>query len=397
MALCTINHAGTKKDGSEMNRMNAQKKCRVACVFGTRPEVIKLAPVIFALRNTQWADVILISTGQHTSLANDMLDIFGLKADIELNVMRHNQSLGELTASLCKKLEHFLKTQSVDYMLAAGDTTSVLIASLLAFYHKIPFGHIEAGLRSFDKFQPFPEEMNRVLTAPLARWHFAPTAEEKNNLIRENIHSDNITVTGNTVIDALHWTIQHRPGTLALNQDKKIILVTAHRRENFGGPIHNICQAILALRNRFSDIEFYLPMHPNPNVKTTIFHELSNQSRIHLLSSLIYNDFVQLMQHSTLILTDSGGIQEEAPFLHKPLLVLRNTTERPAIISAGVGRLVGTDTDAIVQQATLLLTDKESYSQMSTGPSPYGDGHAAAKIIEVLENHHRSLLLKKGT
>lgn len=372
--------------------MDEQKKHHIACIFGTRPELIKIAPVIFKLKDCSWAKVSMINTAQHRELLDDMLEIFGITPDLDLNIMQENQSLGELTANLCSKFHTFLANQHFDAILGVGDTTTVVVAALSAVYHKIPFGHIEAGLRTYDKSQPFPEEINRVLVAHLATWHFAPTETEKENLCKENISANSIFVTGNTVIDALYWTLANRnPGDL-VKLDKNYIVVTAHRRENWGPNLENICRAILRLSELFPDIHFVLPTHPNPNVRKTINKLLAEQQGIHLISALKYDEFAHLMKNCLFIVTDSGGIQEEAPALHKPVLVLRDKTERPAILEKGVGLLAGTKEEDIVKEVSHLLMTPALYKKMATGPSPYGDGHAAEKIVAILHK----LLLKSN-
>ena len=372
--------------------MSKDQRFTIGCIVGTRPEVIKMAPIIFQLRAHQWANVFLINTAQHRDLLDNMFDVFNLHPDADLDSMTCNQSLAELTSTLCKKLDTLVKQHHFDVLLAAGDTTTVFVSSLVAFYNQIPFGHIEAGLRTYNIKEPFPEEINRVLAAPLATWHFAPTASEKDNLLRENISASKIVVTGNPVIDALFWVLKNRPNTHAQTQNlSNVIVVTAHRRENFGENLENICTSIITLANKFEHINFVFPTHPNPTIQKNIESRLLNQPRIHLLPPLKYDEFAHLLQHSLFVLTDSGGIQEEAPALNKPVLVLRNTTERPAIITAGVGLLVGTESNNIINAVSQLLTNQEMYADMTRGISPYGDGHAARRIVNYL---HERLLSK---
>lgn len=361
----------------------------IACIIGTRPEVIKMAPVVLGLQACDWARVILINTAQHRELTDDMLRIFNLKSDIDLDLMEPNQSLGRLSGKLCLKLDELIRQHQFDLVLGVGDTTTVLIASLISFYQRVPFGHIEAGLRSHQLLEPFPEEMNRLLTAPLATWHFAPTLLEKENLLKEHIDEHHIVVTGNTVIDALHWVIQHKPEHDFMRELSKFIIVTVHRRENFGDHLDQICEAILQLANRFKDIEFVIPVHPNPNVGTIIERHLLHQQRIHLLAPLGYTQFANLMHRAILIMTDSGGIQEEAPALKKPLVILRGVTERAAILSEELGILAGTETKSIVETVTELLTNPLLYAKLSRGVSPYGDGHAADRIIDYIHRQFR--------
>ncbi len=364
--------------------MREPQRINIGCVIGTRPEAIKMAPIIVQLQACPWANVYLINAAQHRDMLDNMLEIFNLNPDVDLDSMMCNQSLGELTGHLSRKLDVLFKKQHFDALLAAGDTTTVFVTSLIAFYNHIPFGHVEAGLRTYNTMEPFPEEMNRVLTASLATWHFAPTAVEKDNLIRENIPSFKIMVTGNTVIDSLFWVLKHKPNDRFAHL-ANCIVVTAHRRENIGKNLLNICTAILMLVEKFSHINIVLPIHPNPDVQKIIISLLANKPGIHLLSPLNYDEFVHLMQHSLFVLTDSGGIQEEAPALCKPVLILRNVTERAAIIKEGLGLLVGTETLTIIDAVSKLIMDKKMYASMSRGISPYGDGHAARRVVECLK------------
>lgn len=359
-----------------------QKKIHFGCIIGTRPEMIKMMPVISLLQHSAWAKVTVINTAQHRSLLDDMLHLFHIKPDFDLNSMVKNQTLSALTANLCQNLEPLLHAQQFDALLAAGDTTTVFISALTAFYNQIPFGHIEAGLRTHNPQHPFPEEINRVLTAPLTTWHFVPTEQEKNNLLQENIAAAAIIVSGNPVIDTLLWTLNN---TNPHHQyDKTLITVTTHRRENFGDNLHHICQAILELSVKYPQAQFVIPVHPNPNVEQTVFSMLGNKCGIELISPLPYDAFVHLMAQSTLILTDSGGIQEEAPALGKPVLVLRDETERPAIIEQGMGLLVGTEKERIINTVANLLDNQEAYSSLVKGTSPYGDGTAGQVIVNHL-------------
>ncbi|HGF0818521.1 TPA: non-hydrolyzing UDP-N-acetylglucosamine 2-epimerase, partial [Legionella pneumophila] len=365
--------------------MNNSKHFVIGCIIGTRPEVIKMAPIIFKLKACSWAKVFIINTAQHRSLLDDMLGLFDLTPDADLDCMTNDQSLGELTGTLCKKLDVLVKKYRFDVLLAAGDTTTVFVSSLVAFYNHIRFGHVEAGLRTYNSREPFPEEINRILTAPLATWHFAPTELEKENLVRENIAPSKIIVTGNSVIDALYWVLKNKPDPHSFRQWSNIIIVTAHRRENFGDNIRNICEAIIGLSKQFKHVNFVFPVHPNPHVQNDILLLLNEKPGIHLLPPLRYDEFAHLMNQSLLILTDSGGIQEEAPALNKPVVVLRNVTERPAIITEGVGILVGTDKKQIIMTVSELLTNKKLYSKMARGVSPYGDGYTAERVISFLK------------
>ncbi len=361
------------------------KKLRVACIIGTRPEVIKMAPVIVALKSSGF-DVVVVNTAQHRQLLDDMLKMFNIVPDIDMNIMQENQSLATLTGNLFIKMEEIFNRMQFDCVIAQGDTTTTLVAAQVAFYHKIPFGHVEAGLRSYNMYQPFPEEMNRVFVSKIATWHFAPTEQEKENLLAEGISATNIAVTGNTVIDSLYESISRdTPIPYPLPENKRVILVTLHRRESFGEPIRNIFSALIELTNKFNDIEIMYPVHPNPNVQLIAKEMLADRPGIQLLPPLSYDVFVSLMKRSTLIMSDSGGLQEEAPALNKPILVLREVTERPLIIELGLGLLVGSDKQKIIESATKLLTDPAEYQAMQRNLSPYGDGHAAGRIVNMLQ------------
>ncbi len=362
-------------------------------IFGTRPEAIKMAPVIqcLAQRPDRLRQVVVV-TAQHREMLDQVLRLFAITPDYDLDLMRAGQSPFEITTQAMLSLKPILETERPDIVLVQGDTTTVLAASLAAYYLKIPIGHIEAGLRTYDKFQPFPEEMNRRLTSVLADLHFAPTPAAREHLLRENIPDAHIYVTGNTVIDAL-LSVAHRPYTFdtaplnSLNFDRaRVLLVTAHRRENWGQPIRNICAAIRQLVQAFNDIVIVFSVHKNPVVRQIVEAELSQVARVHLVEPLDYEPFVHLMQRAYLILTDSGGIQEEAPSLGKPVLVLRNVTERPEGIAAGTLRVVGTDTESIVRETTHLLSDQHAYSAMAQASNPYGDGQTAKRIVDILEN-----------
>jgi UDP-N-acetylglucosamine 2-epimerase (non-hydrolysing) len=344
-----------------------------------------MAPVILALRDSDEADVRVLATAQHRQLLDPILALFGISPDIDLDIMRKNQSLPELTARLIPALDAVLDRERPDAVVAQGDTTTVLTTALASFYRKIPFGHVEAGLRTGDLYTPFPEEMNRVLVSKLARWHFAPTEQARENLIREGIASRNIHVTGNTVIDALLQTAERQvPLGIPLPSDKKLILVTAHRRENFGTPFRAICRAIRTLADANDDVHFLYPVHLNPNVFDVAQSELTGHPRITLCEPLEYGSFITAMQRAHIILTDSGGVQEEAPALGVPALVLRTETERPEAVEAGVVELVGPVPDRIVSACERLLRDPDHYASMARGVSPYGDGHAAERIVKVL-------------
>ncbi len=354
-----------------------------------------MAPVVAALRSRPWAHVSLVSTGQHRELLDQVLEAFALVPDARLDVMRPNQTLPELTSRLIMGIDGYLHTQPHDAVLAQGDTTTVLAAALVAFYRRIPFGHVEAGMRTGDMARPFPEEMNRVLASRLARWHFAATDSCRQNLLREGIGGGDIFVTGNTVIDALHDAVRRiGPAAVASSGVARTILVTMHRRESFGTPMQEAVRAIRHLADARRDVRFLFPVHPNPNVQALVRERLGGHERITLTEPLGYLDFVRAMRDSCLILTDSGGVQEEAPALAKPVLVLREETERPEAVEQGVVRLVGTSYDAIVLQVSELLDDPAAYACMALGKSPYGDGRAAARIADVLE---RDLARPKGS
>jgi UDP-N-acetylglucosamine 2-epimerase (non-hydrolysing) len=361
---------------------------KILCVMGTRPEAIKMAPVILALRAESWANVRVLATAQHRHLLDQVMKVFDIEPDIDLDIMRPNQALTTLTARLLLDLDDVLLAEKPDAVLAQGDTTTVMTVALACFYHKIPFGHVEAGLRTWDMLNPFPEEMNRVIAGRLAKWHFAPTESSRQNLLREGVSDADIVVTGNTVIDAL-LSVADRDAELPVELDpsKRLILVTAHRRENFGEPFERVCRAVLTLLERNQDVQVLYPVHPNPNVRDTAHRLMGTHPRVVLCDPLDYLPFVAAMKRAYLILSDSGGIQEEAPALGKPVLVLRHETERPEAVEEGVVKLVGTDFDVIVAEAQRLLDDKSAYGKMSRGISPYGDGHAAERIVKVLRDH----------
>ncbi len=362
---------------------------KAAVVFGTRPETIKLAPVVQELKK-RGLPITVIVTAQHRQMLDQKLNDFGIVPDHDLDLMQHNQDLFHITAGVLQKIQPVLAGEKPDVLIVQGDTTTTFAASLAAFYLRIPVGHVEAGLRTWDPMNPYPEEINRQLTSRIARFHFPPTEWAKANLLREGVPEDRITVTGNTVIDALQTII--RPdyrfpeGPLAAVRfdERKVILLTAHRRENFGTPMEGVFAACRELVETVPGTELVYPVHPNPNVKHAAERILGGVPGIHLIEPLEYQDFVHLMSRCTLILSDSGGVQEEAPTLGKPVLVLRRTTERPEAIEAGTAVLVGTDREKIVAEARLLLTDKAAYSARADKKNPYGDGKAAARIVDVL-------------
>lgn len=356
---------------------------RIACVIGTRPEAIKMAPVIMRLRQEPWCECVVLCTAQHRELLDQVLDLFRLRPDADFGVMRPDQSLAGLTSRLLEGFDEILTRLRPDAVLAQGDTTTTLAAALSSFYHRVPFGHVEAGLRTGNLYGPYPEEMNRLVASRIARWHFAPTQQAAANLLAEGIASDHVHITGNTGIDAL-LQVASRAGQSVAPPGLRLVLVTAHRRENFGPPLARVCRAIRHLAERRADIQFVYPVHPNPNVKRVVHEALGGHPRIRLVAPLDYRAFVAAMQQAHFILTDSGGVQEEAPALGKPVLVLRDETERPEAIAAGVARLVGTDFDRIVAESTRLLDDCACYAAMAHGVSPYGDGRAAERIAALL-------------
>lgn len=361
---------------------------KILCIVGTRPEAIKMAPVINALRHEQAFLVRVLVTAQHRNMLDQVMTVFGIKPDLDMNLMQPNQSLAMLTSRLFAGFDAIFGSEKPDAILAQGDTTTVMSAAIAAFYQKIPFGHIEAGLRTWDLNNPFPEELNRVIAGKIATWHFAPTQSSRENLIKEGIPSEDITVTGNTVIDALLSVVDSCGEVgVALDAGKRLMLVTAHRRENYGNSLESICKALKEIINRNKDIQILFPVHPNPNIKSTIHKHLNGISNIYLCEPLEYLPFVSAMKRSYLILTDSGGVQEEAPALGKPVLVMRNETERPEAILEGVVKLVGTDKNNIARNVQLLLDDKNVYESMAKGVSPYGDGKASARIIGALKSY----------
>ena len=374
---------------------------RVLSVFGTRPEAVKMAPVVRKLAQTPGIIPLVCVTAQHRQMLDQVLNLFDITPDIDLNLMQPNQSLADLTASIFTNLNPVLKDLRPDWVLAQGDTTTVMATALLAYYHRIRFGHVEAGLRTGDKWQPFPEEVNRQVAGVVADLHFAPTDWSRQNLLRENVPSERVIVTGNPVIDALQ-VVKQQPATreirslilqIGLTENERtgsqasprLVLVTAHRRENFGEPLENICEALLRLSSCYGDaIRIAYPVHLNPNVQEPVYRLLSGVPNITLLDPLDYLPLVHLLKRSAIVLTDSGGIQEEAPGLGVPVLVMRDVTERPEGVAAGVVKLVGTNTEKIVSEAKKLLDDPEAYAEMAQATNPYGDGHASRRIAEAL-------------
>ena len=358
------------------------------CVVGTRPEAIKMAPVILALKKEPWAEVRVLATAQHRHMLDQVLNFFEIEPDIDLDIMRPNQALTTLTARLLLEMDKVLEAEKPDVVLVQGDTTTVMAVALACFYHRIPIGHVEAGLRTWDMQNPFPEEANRVITGKLARWHFAPTEGSRQNLLREGVQDSDILVTGNTVIDALLMTAAKDIEVgIDIDANKRLVLITSHRRENFGQPFRNICQALRTLAENNSDVQFLYPVHPNPNVKDVAHEMLGSSPNILLCDPLDYAPFVAAMKRAYLIISDSGGVQEEAPALGKPVLVLRDETERPEAVDQGVVKLVGPNYERIVTEAQRLLDDELAYREMARGISPYGDGLAAGRIVKTLREH----------
>lgn len=385
---------------------------KVMLVFGTRPEAIKMAPLIkeFQKYPNEFLTVICV-TGQHREMLDQVLNIFEIVPDYDLNIMKQEQDLYDVTAKVLTGIRDVLKEAEPDVVFVHGDTTTSMATALATFYQQIPVGHVEAGLRTHNIYSPWPEEMNRQLTGRIATYHFSPTLLSKQNLLNEGIGEDNIVVTGNTVIDALYMVVEKIKTDKKLNSElewalnkagynvnrlqneKKMVLVTGHRRENFGNGFISMCHAIRALREKYLEVDFVYPMHLNPNVRSAI-HEvfgdnLSGLSNMFFIEPLEYLSFVCLMEKATVVLTDSGGIQEEAPALGKPVLVMRNTTERPEALEAGTAKLVGTNYDRIVNEVSALLDNRDYYDQRSQAVNPYGDGFACRRIVEVLRQNER--------
>lgn len=373
---------------------------KVLTVFGTRPEAIKMAPLVKALATAQGMEARTCVTGQHRQMLDQVLALFDITPEYDLQVMQPRQTLAMVTSQILLGMQPVLEEFRPDLVLVHGDTATTFAATLAAFYEKIPVGHVEAGLRTGDLYSPWPEEANRCLTGKLAHWHFAPTSQTRDNLLREGVPEAHITITGNTVIDALLMTEsklrtdqallqaqQQRFGFL--REQARMVLITGHRRENFGGGFERICEAIARLARQHPEVDFVYPVHLNPQVREPVNRLLSGQGNIHLIEPLDYLPFVYLMGRSHIILTDSGGIQEEAPSLGKPVLVMRDTTERPEAVQAGTVRLVGTEVDAIFDGVHQLLTDDALHQTMTQAHNPYGDGNACTRIVEFLQQSMR--------
>lgn len=356
-------------------------KPRIVCVVGTRPDAIKSAPVILELQKfSEQVDTVVIATGQHVEMLRGALKSFGVTEDVNLEIMQQGQTLADITRRTLEGLDAYFAKNSVQMVIAQGDTTTTFVAGLGAFYRQIPFAHVEAGLRTDSIWNPFPEEFNRRAVSLFARWHFAPTAVSKHNLLQESVPADLIKVTGNTGIDAVLLAAKNSHRNWYPDFPGRIVLLTTHRRENWGEPQHDICRAVVRLLESFEDIKVVVPMHKNPAVRAILNEHFGNNPRIDLIEPPDFDEFVSLLKRSDLILSDSGGIQEEAPAFGKPVLVLRENTERPEGVTAGVAALVGTNANLIFDTASKLLSDTNAYSKMSQAQSPYGDGRAAARI-----------------
>lgn len=377
---------------------------KVLSVFGTRPEAIKMAPLVKALEKAQGVESVVCVTGQHREMLDQVLTLFGIVPDFDLNIMKQGQDLYDVTSKVLLGLRDVLKEVKPSIVLVHGDTSTSTAAALAAFYQQIPVGHVEAGLRTFDIYSPWPEEMNRLITGRIATYHFSPTTLSRDNLLREGIQDNRIIVTGNTVIDALHMVVDRIKTDANLNQEiqqslktmgydvdrlsdgRRLVLITGHRRENFGDGFMHICSAIQTLSKKYPNVDFVYPMHLNPNVRRPIQQVFGHEEHpnVFFIEPLEYLTFVYLMEKSAIVLTDSGGIQEEAPGLGKPVLVMRDTTERPEAVDAGTVKLVGTDFDKIVSEVSELLDNEESYLKMSKSVNPYGDGKACERIVTYL-------------
>lgn len=369
---------------------------RISIIFGTRPEAIKLCPLVLELKGHPEFEPHVCVTGQHRQMLDQVLDVFEVAPDVDLNLMQPDQTLAGLTAGAITAIDAYLADCRPDMVVVQGDTTTAFCAALAAFYRRIPVGHVEAGLRTWNKSSPFPEEISRVMITRIADLHFAPSKWASNNLLKEGVPEDRVFVTGNTVIDALHIALEKIrrdppeipgvPKELLNGDDRPLVLITGHRRESFGNGFRNICRAIANLSERFPDTAFVYPVHMNPNVRQPVFDILSGRQNVYLMDSLPYLPFVALMSRSRIVLTDSGGIQEEAPGLGKPVLVMRDTTERPEAVEAGTAKLVGTNRKTITDSVSVLLSDDEAYASMANAVNPYGDGKACERIISALRS-----------
>lgn len=365
-------------------------KIKVITIFGTRPEAVKMAPLIKEIQNHEEIISKVCVTAQHREMLDQVLNLFNIEPDFDLNIMKAKQSLTGITTKVLEGLGEVFEQEKPDLILVHGDTTTTFVGALAAFYQKIKVGHVEAGLRTFDKYFPFPEEMNRKLTGAIADLHFAPTSGSKANLLREGVNENQIFVTGNTVIDAMNYTVDnnYRFENDELNhidyENRKVIMVTAHRRENWGEGIENICKALKKIVDDNKDVELIYLVHLNPVVKNTVYKYLDNTDRIHLLPPLDTKETHNLMNKCYMVMTDSGGLQEEAPHLGKPVIVLRDVTERPEAVNAGTVKLVGTDEENIIKTAEEIISDTEEYNRMSKAINPYGDGKASKRIVNYI-------------
>ena len=370
------------------------KKIKVMTVFGTRPEAIKMAPLAIGLEKTPEIESIVCVTAQHREMLDQVLELFNIKPDYDLDIMKERQSLIGITTRVLEGLDSVMKEAKPDIVLVHGDTTTSFVGALAAFYNQIPVGHVEAGLRTYDKYSPFPEEMNRNLTGRIAEMHFSPTVQNKKNLLKENIEENDIYITGNTVIDALKTTVRDEYvfQNDVLNKldfkNKRIIVVTAHRRENLGKPLENICAALKRITEEYKDVEIVYPVHLNPAVRETVFSVLGDMETVHLTDPVTVDDLHNAISRSFMVMTDSGGIQEEAPALAKPVLVLRRETERPEAVAAGTVKLAGVEMEDILNMARELLDNEESYKKMAHAANPYGDGNASQRIIHAILNRY---------
>jgi UDP-N-acetylglucosamine 2-epimerase (non-hydrolysing) len=370
-------------------------KIRFLVIFGTRPEAIKLAPVILKAKADASFDIKVCVTGQHREMLDQVLTFFGVQPDFDLNIMKPNQNLFDVTTEALKGIKEVISENKPDWLFVQGDTTTTFSGAVAAFYEKVRIAHVEAGLRSFNKYSPFPEEMNRVLTTHLSDIHLAPTPLARENLLKEGVSEEKVFVVGNTCIDALFLCLKKIEGKghghfaflRSINLEKRIILVTGHRRESFGEPFEHICHALKTIA-RYNNVEIVYPVHLNPNVRKPVYDILRDMPNVHLIGPLDYPSFVWLMNKSHIILTDSGGVQEEAPSLGKPVLVMRDITERVEGVKAGTAILVGTNKDMIVDKTTKLLNDRTEYSRMSRARNPYGDGNSSERILDIIKSYH---------
>ena len=372
------------------------KKIKVMTIFGTRPEAIKMAPLVKELEKNEEIESVVCVTAQHRQMLDQVLEIFDVKPDYDLDIMKERQTLLSITTSALEGLDKVMKEAKPDIVLVHGDTSTTFVGSLAAFYNQIPVGHVEAGLRTYDKYSPFPEEVNRRLTGVISDLHFAPTERNRQNLLKENVSDDTIYITGNTVIDALKTTVKpdysFKDDTLK-NMDwegKRVIVMTAHRRENLGKPLENICRAVKRIVEEFDDIEVVYPVHMNPAVREVVNEILGNLDRVKLIEPVSADELHNAISRSFMVMTDSGGLQEEAPSLGKPVLVMRTETERPEAVEAGTVKIAGVEEDAIYEMAKTLLSDPTEYGKMARAVNPYGDGHASRRIVEAIIKKYKN-------